>query len=451
MTTPAMTTPSMTALVSHPVRGLRGATPVPGDKSISHRALILGACAVGETRIEGLLDAEDVRATAAALKALHVTIDQEASTIWRVHGRGVGGLSEPDRVLDLGNSGTGARLLMGVVATHPFTTFFTGDRSLNSRPMQRIIAPLTEMGARFTARSGGRLPLAVIGATDPMPMDYAMTVPSAQVKTAVLLAALNTPGTTTIIEPEASRDHTEMMLADFGAAIDVEALAGGGRRISLTGEPELYGRSVTVPGDISSAAFAIVAALVTDGSSLTIKGVGVNPLRTGLLETLAEMGAAVSVRDAGLAGREPIADLVIRSCPLQGVRVPGSRVPSMIDEIPVLAVAAACANGETRMEGLGELRVKESDRLAAIARGLAQCGVAVEHGQDWIVIHGAGGSPPGDARISVALDHRIAMAFLVLGCASRKPVAIDDAAAIATSFPQFVALMNRLGADIRRG
>jgi 3-phosphoshikimate 1-carboxyvinyltransferase len=440
----------MTTLVSYPIRDLRGTTSVPGDKSISHRALILGACAVGETRIEGLLDAEDVRATAAALKALHVTIRQEESTIWRVHGRGVGGLSEPDQVLDLGNSGTGARLLMGAVASHPFTTFFTGDRSLNSRPMQRVIAPLTEMGARFTARSGGRLPVAVIGATEPMPMRYAMTVPSAQVKTAVLLAALNTPGTTTIIEPEASRDHTEMMLADFGAAIEIEALADGGRTISLIGEPELYGRTVMVPGDISSAAFVIVAALITKGSSLTIKGVGVNPLRTGILETLAEMGAAVSVRETGSAGREPMADLAVRSSPLQGVTVPKHRVPSMIDEIPILAVAAACADGETRLEGLGELRVKESDRLAAIVRGLTRCGVAVEHGQDWIVIHGAGGSPPGAATISVALDHRIAMAFLVLGCASGKPVAIDDAAAIGTSFPQFVALMNRLGADLRR-
>jgi 3-phosphoshikimate 1-carboxyvinyltransferase len=439
----------MTTLVSYPVRELHGTTSVPGDKSISHRALILGACAIGETRIEGLLDAEDVRATANALKALHVTIRQEESTIWRVHGRGVGGLSEPESVLDLGNSGTGVRLLMGAVASHPFTTFFTGDRSLCSRPMQRVIAPLTEMGGRFTARSGGRLPVAVIGAMEPMPMTYAMTVPSAQVKTAVLLAALNAPGTTTVVEPEASRDHTEMMLADFGAAIEVDALAGGGRKISLMGEPELYGRAVTVPGDISSAAFAIVAALITEGSSLTIEGVGVNPLRTGILETLAEMGADVNVADAGSAGREPIADLAVRSCPLQGVKVPRHRVPSMIDEIPVLAVAAACAHGETRMEGLGELRVKESDRLAAIARGLAQCGVEVEHGQDWIVIHGADGSPPGDACIPVALDHRIAMAFLVLGCASGKPVAIDDAEAIGTSFPQFVALMNRLGADIR--
>lgn len=448
MTTPD-SNPDSRPLVSHPVRALQGTTSVPGDKSISHRALILGACAIGETRIEGLLDAEDVRATADALKALHVTIRQEASAIWRVHGRGVGGLSEPDSVLDLGNSGTGVRLLMGAVASHPFTTFFTGDRSLCSRPMQRIIEPLTEMGARFTARSGGRLPLAVIGAAEPMPMRYTMTVPSAQVKTAVLLAALNAPGTTTIVEPEASRDHTERMLADFGAAIEVEAGAGGGRTISLVGEPELCGRSVTVPGDISSAAFVIVAALVTRGSSLMIEGVGINPLRTGLLETLAEMGAAISVHEAEPAGREPIADLAVRSCPLRGVTVPGHRVPSMIDEIPILAVAAACAHGETRMEGLGELRVKESDRLAAIARGLTQCGVAIEHGQDWIVIHGAGGSPPGDATISVALDHRIAMAFLVLGCASGKPVAIDDAAAIATSFPRFAWLMNRLGADIR--
>lgn len=441
----------MTGLVSHPVRGLRGTTAVPGDKSISHRALILGACAVGETRIEGLLEAEDVRATAAALTALHVTICQEDNAVWHVHGRGVGGLSEPDTVLDLGNSGTGVRLLMGAVASHPFTTFFTGDRSLNSRPMQRVIQPLTEMGARFTARSGGRLPLAVIGAGEPMPVTYTMTVPSAQVKSAILLAALNTPGMTTVIEPEASRDHTERMLADFGATIETEAGPGDGRTIRLTGEPELYGRTIVVPGDISSAAFAIVAALITEGSSIVIQGVGVNPLRTGLLETLAEMGAAVSMTETGSAGREPVADLTVRSGPLQGVVVPKQRVPSMIDEIPILAVAAACAHGETRLEGLGELRVKESDRLAAMARGLAQCGVAVEHGPDWLVIEGAGGPPPGNASITVALDHRIAMAFLVLGCASAEPVAIDDAAAIGTSFPGFVALMNRLGADIRRG
>ena len=441
----------MTALVSHPVRGLRGTTSVPGDKSISHRALILGACAVGETRIEGLLEAEDVRATAAALTALHVTIRQEDNTVWHVHGRGVGGLSEPDTVLDLGNSGTGVRLLMGAVASHPFTTFFTGDRSLNSRPMQRVIQPLTEMGARFTARSGGRLPLAVIGAGEPMPVTYTMTVPSAQVKSAILLAALNTPGMTTVIEPEASRDHTERMLADFGATIETEAGPGDGRTIRLTGEPELYGRTIVVPGDISSAAFAIVAALITEGSSIVIQGVGVNPLRTGLLETLAEMGAAVSMTETGSAGREPVADLTVRSGPLQGVVVPKQRVPSMIDEIPILAVAAACAHGETRLEGLGELRVKESDRLAAMARGLGQCGVAVEHGPDWLVIEGAGGPPQGKASITVALDHRIAMAFLVLGCASAEPVAIDDAAAIGTSFPGFVTLMNRLGADIRRG
>src|SRR5512134_188311 len=312
----------MTALVSHPVRGLSGRISVPGDKSISHRALILGACALGETRIEGLLNAEDVRATAAALQAMHVPIREEGNNVWRVQGRGVGGLSEPDSVLDLGNSGTGVRLLMGAAATHPFTTFFTGDRSLCSRPMQRVITPLTEMGARFTARSGGRLPVAVIGAREPMPMIHEMTVPSAQVKTAVLLAALNAPGITTIIEPEASRDHTERMLADFGAEIEVESLPAGGRKISLVGEPELYGRRVSVPGDLSSAAFAIVAALITTGSEITIQAVGVNPLRTGILETLAEMGADVSVSDAGTAGREPTADIVARSSPLKGVRVP---------------------------------------------------------------------------------------------------------------------------------
>lgn len=439
----------MTSLQSHPVTGLSGGCSVPGDKSVSHRALILGACAIGETRIEGLLDAEDVMATVAALESMGVEVGRDPSGCWRVFGRGVGGLVEPAAVLDLGNSGTGARLLMGVAASLPFATIFTGDRSLSSRPMRRVIEPLSRMGAVFHAREGDRLPVTVLGSSSPLPIAYEAPVASAQVKSAVLLAGLNAPGETTVVEPGPSRDHTERMLADFGAPIRVEALADGGRRVTVRGEAELEARTVVVPKDISSAAFPLVAALITGQSLVRLEGVGVNPLRVGLMETLEEMGACLESTNLRDAGGEPIADLVVASCALRGVVVPAARVPAMIDEVPVLAVAAACASGTTRFEGVGELRVKESDRLRAVARGLEACGVTAEEGPDWLVVHGTGGPPPGGAFIAAEMDHRIAMAFLVLGCAARAPVGVDDGSAIATSFPDFPALMNRLGADIR--
>jgi 3-phosphoshikimate 1-carboxyvinyltransferase len=437
----------MTPTIARPSPPLNGSVCVPGDKSISHRALLLGASAIGETVIRGLLEADDVMATAEALRALGADIERLDDT-WRVIGRGTGGLREANRVLDLGNSGTGARLLMGLVASQPLLTFFCGDSSLSSRPMRRVIDPLTKIGANVLARDGDRLPLVVRGADRPLPIEYAMPVASAQVKSAILLAGLNSPGRTTVIEPLPTRDHTERLLQHFGAVVEMEPVENDGRRISLIGEPELIGRPVTVPGDISSAAFPLVAALLVPDSHVTLRDVGVNCLRTGLLDTLDEMGARIVRRDSHNGGGEPMADLDVKASSLNGVEVPSNRVPSMIDEFPILAVAAACAAGTTRMRGLSELRVKESDRLAAIVSGLDECGIGVRSGSDWIEIDGTGGPPPGGGRVSVGYDHRIAMAFLVLGLAARKPVAIDDATAIATSFPSFMALMTRLGAII---
>jgi 3-phosphoshikimate 1-carboxyvinyltransferase len=408
---------------------------------------MLGLAAVGETRIEGLLEAEDVKATTAAIRALGAESERSDGT-WRVFGRGIGGLLEATGVLDMGNSGTGVRLLMGLVASQPLLTFFCGDASLSQRPMRRVIEPLSLIGANIWARGGDRLPLAVRGAEDALPIEYAMPVASAQVKSAILLAALNAPGRTTVIEPAPTRDHTERLLTHFGARVHVEPLSSGGRRITLEGQPELSGHPVAVPGDISSAAFPIVAALLVPGSRVTLRGVGVNPLRTGLVDTLLEMGARITTLRRAEGAGEPIADLLIEAGPLDGVDVPEARVPSMIDEFPILAVAAAAARGTTRMRGLSELRVKETDRLAAIARGLANCGVKVECGGDWLEVQGAGGPPPGGGDVAVDFDHRIAMAFLVLGLGARAPVRIDDGRAIATSFPGFIALMNCLGAEI---
>jgi len=438
-------------LRARPAGPLRGEVTAPGDKSISHRALILGASAVGETTVSGLLEAGDVMATAGALRALGASIERDGG-LWRVRGRGVGGLSEPDRVLDMGNSGTGARLLLGLVASHPFISFFSGDASLSARPMRRVIEPLTEMGATVWSRSGARLPLAIRGADDPLPIEHTMAVASAQVKSAILLAGLNTPGCTTVHEPQPTRDHTERMLAHFGAEIVCTERCGGGRTIALTGQPELTGQALAVPGDVSSAAFPLVAALIVPGSRVTITNVGVNPLRTGLLDTLAEMGGRVELANRRDACGEPVADLVAEAGPLRGVEVPAERVPRMIDEFPILAVAAAFAGGATRMTGLAELRVKESDRLAAIVDGLAACGVATESGEDWLVVHGTGGPAagpvPGGGSVRAHYDHRIAMAFLVLGTAAQEPVGVDDAAAISTSFPRFVPLMTAIGAAI---
>lgn len=444
----------MTAMISSRVKTLRGTAKVPGDKSISHRALILGALAVGETHIVGLLESEDVLGTQAAVNAFGAQAGPEAARqadgTWRVVGLGVGGLREPSDVLDMGNSGTAVRLLMGVAATHPFTTTFSGDASLSARPMERVMGPLRQMGAQFTARTGGCLPITVTGTADPVPIVYELPVASAQVKTAVLLAGLNTPGKTTVIEPEPTRDHTERMLVHFGAEVVVEEGPDTGKHITLSGQPELTAKEIFVPGDISSAAFPMVAGLLVPGSAVTLSGVGVNPLRTGLIDTLREMGAAIRLENERLQGGEPVADIAVQTSALQGITVPPSRAPSMIDEYPVLAVAAACATGVTRLQGLAELRVKESDRLAAMAKGLTDCGVTVEETQDTLTIHGLGGAGPvpGGATIHANLDHRIAMAFLVLGMVAENPVTIDDGATMDTSFPGFQDLMNGLGAAI---
>ena len=438
----------MSRLVARGGAALTGEVRVPGDKSISHRALLIASMAVGETSVRGLLEGADVIATANALRALGVELGRGDDGVWRVDGVGVGGLAEPGQILDMGNSGTGARLLAGLLASHPFTSFMTGDASLVSRPMDRITIPLESMGATFLTRSGGRLPMAVTGSREPIPITYRPQVASAQVKSAVLLAALEAPGATTVIERATTRDHTEIMLRHFGAGIAVEDAEGGARAVIVTGQAELSAREVEVPADISSAAFPLVAALICPGSQVTLPGVGVNPLRAGLLETLEEMGADVTLAGARTAAGEPVADLTARAGPLTGVEVPPERAPRMIDEYPVLAAAAACAEGETVLRGLAELRVKESDRVAAITDGLVACGVRVEGEGDELVIHGTGAPPEGGATIAARLDHRIAMAFLVLGLAARAPVRIDDARPIETSFPGFAALMTGLGADI---
>jgi 3-phosphoshikimate 1-carboxyvinyltransferase len=444
-------TSTATPLIGRALGPLTGRTRIPGDKSMSHRALILGGLAVGRTTISGLLEGDDVRCTGAAMAALGARLERHADGVWTVDGVGVGGLAEPDRVLDLGNSGTGVRLLMGLVATHPITTIFTGDGSLTRRPMARVTRPLEQMGAQFAGRAGTLLPLAVIGAETPMPIEYRLPVASAQVKSAILLAGLNTPGRTIVIEPAPTRDHSERMLRHFGADCAVEAIEGGGRRIVLQGQPELVPAVLDLPGDPSSAAFPMVAALLCDDSDLVLENIGLNPLRIGLIETLREMGASIEVLDPRLSGDEPVGDLRIRTSRLQGVTVPASRAPSMIDEYPILAIAAACATGRTVMHGLDELKVKESDRLTAIATGLAACGVSVEIDGSTLIVQGCGGKPPGGGRIEARLDHRIAMAFLVMGMVAEAPVGIDDGATIETSFPDFVGLMGRLGAAIGQG
>jgi 3-phosphoshikimate 1-carboxyvinyltransferase len=426
---------------------LSGQVRVPGDKSISHRALILGALAVGETRISGLLEGEDVLNTAKAMAALGAKVERTGLGAWAVHGVGVGGFAAPAAPLDFGNSGTGCRLAMGAVAGCPIAATFDGDASLRSRPMRRILDPLELMGARVTASAeGGRLPLTLQGARDPIPMVYRTPVASAQIKSAVLLAGLSAPGVTTVIEQEASRDHTELMLAHFGAEIVSEPEGAHGRRISLTGQPELHGANVVVPADPSSAAFPLVAALIVPGSDLVLTDVMTNPLRTGLFTTLREMGA--SIEESGQRGDtgEPMAQLRVRASKLRGVEVPPERAPSMIDEYLVLAVAAAFAEGTTIMRGLKELRVKESDRLEATAAMLRVNGVAVEISGDDLIVAGKG-HVPGGGLVATHMDHRIAMSALVMGLASDAPVKVDDTAFIATSFPDFVPMMRGLGAE----
>ncbi len=437
----------MTAQRSGP---LRGTVAVPGDKSISHRALILGALAVGETRIAGLLEGQDVLDTAAAMRAFGATVTRHGPGVWTVAGVGVGGFAEPDHVIDCGNSGTGVRLIMGAMATTPVAATFTGDASLNKRPMGRVTDPLTMFGTRAWGRQGGRLPMTVIGAAEPVPVRYTLPVASAQVKSAVLLAGLNAPGQTVVIEPEPTRDHTERMLRGFGAEITVIDTPEG-RVITLTGRPELRPQTVAVPRDPSSAAFPACAALMVPGSDIRIPGVSQNPTRNGLYLTLRDMGADIAFENLREEGGEPVADLHLRfTGTLRGIAVPPERAASMIDEYPVLAVLAATAQGATVMRGIKELRVKESDRIDAMARGLEACGVQVSESEDSLTVHGCGADGvPGGATVQSRLDHRIAMSFLCLGLVARAPVAVDDAGPIATSFPAFEGLMRDLGADLR--
>ncbi len=443
-----MDTAALRPMTSHrPAAPLSGRIAAPGDKSISHRALMFGALAIGETRVTGLLTGEDVLRTAAAMRALGAEVTHDAEGIWRVAGRGVGGLIEPSDVLDMGNSGTAARLLCGILASHSIFSVLTGDASLRRRPMRRVIDPLSVTGARFASRTGGLLPLAIEGAREALPLDYRVPVPSAQVKSAVLLAGLNARGVTRVEEPEATRDHSENMLRHFGAEVHVEVV-GNGRIITLHGQPELRAADVVVPGDPSSAAFPLVAALLVPRSAVTIAGVGLNPLRTGLFLTLEEMGAGVAVANRRVEGGEPVGDLIVTGRALRGVDVPPERAPTMIDEYPILAVAAACASGPTRMRGLKELRVKESDRLAGTAALLAENGVRVEIEGDDLIVHGTGAPPVGGGLVRTHMDHRIAMPALVLGLVAERPVRIDDGSFIDTSFPGFSDLMGQLGARI---
>ena len=437
----------MTARKSGP---LTGTAAVPGDKSISHRALILGALAVGETTITGLLEGQDVLDTAAAMRAFGAEVIQRGVGEWSVHGVGVGGFAEPSQVIDCGNSGTGVRLIMGAMATTGITATFTGDASLVKRPMGRVTEPLAHFGAQAYGRQGGRLPMTIVGAAEPVPVRYALPVASAQVKSAVLLAGLNAPGETVVIEHEPTRDHTERMLAGFGAALRIEDTPEG-RVITLTGQPELRPQSIAVPRDPSSAAFPVAAALIVEGSDILVPGVSQNPTRNGLYLTLTEMGADIAFQNPREEGGEPVADLRVRFSALKGVDVPPERAASMIDEFPILSVVAAVAKGKTVIRGVKELRVKESDRIDAMARGLEACGVTVEEEEDTLTVHGLGpGDVPGGATARTHLDHRIAMSFLVLGLASKKPVSIDDGAPIATSFPLFEGLMTALGGRIER-
>ncbi|SFK29869.1 3-phosphoshikimate 1-carboxyvinyltransferase [Methylocapsa palsarum] len=426
---------------------LRGRLKPPGDKSISHRALILGLLSVGETAIEGLLEGDDILHTAGACRALGATVARQGEGRWRVKGCGIGSLLEPRETLDFGNSGTGMRLMMGVVGGHALTARFDGDASLRKRPMRRILDPLILMGAEaLSEAAGGCCPVTLKGSGEPAPIHYSPPVASAQIKSAVLLAGLNSPGRTIVTETEASRDHTEKMLKHFGAAIEVEPQGAHGRKIMLEGRPDLRPAPVIVPADPSSAAFPLVAATIAPGSEIVIEAMMMNPLRTGLLTTLLEMGADVEVLDRRIEGGEEVGDLRVRAAALRGVDVPAARAPSMIDEYPILAVAAAFAFGETRMRGLGELRVKESDRLAAVVAGLRQAGVETDIIGDDLIVNGCGGQVEGGGLVTTHLDHRIAMSFLCLGLASRRPMSIDDASMIATSFPAFRTQMERLGA-----
>jgi 3-phosphoshikimate 1-carboxyvinyltransferase len=432
-------------LISRRASALKGRIRVPGDKSMSHRALMFGAVALGETVIRGLLEAEDVINTARAMTALGADAKRGTDGLWRVQGVGVAGLRSPAEPLDFGNSGTGVRLAMGLMATTPLTATCVGDASLSKRPMGRVTVPLAQFGARFETAEGGRLPITLHGAKTPVPVTYVLPVASAQVKSAVLLAGLNTPGRTTVIEPTPTRDHTERMLKGFGARIMVEQKPDG-RHITIEGQHELEAQRIDVPGDPSSAAFPMVAALITEGSDIVIENIMLNPTRTGLIDTLIEMGGDITIENRRLAGGEEVGDLHVRASRLKGVRVPAGRAPSMIDEYPILSVAAAFAQGTTRMEGLEELRVKESDRLAAVESGLQANKVTTRSGRDWLEVDGGGA--PGGGTVITHMDHRIAMSFLVMGLASAHETRVDDSRFIATSFPDFTGLLNGMGARL---
>ena len=436
-------------LSARPSGPLRGRITVPGDKSISHRSLMLGALAIGETRVSGLLESADVLATAGAMRGFGASVERGRDGVWRIHGLGTGGLLEPHGVLDFGNAGTGVRLAIGIAGAHPFASTFIGDASLSRRPMGRVLEPLRDMGAEVIARAGDLLPISIRGADPMSPINYRVPVPSAQVKSAVLLAGVNIEGVTTVVEPIATRDHTERMLRGFGADIVSMRDEAGVTTIRLVGRPELKPQEITVPGDPSSAAFLIVAGLLVEGSEVTVENVLLNPARTGLIATLRDMGADLEVENERLSGGEAIGDIRVRASRLRAVSVPAERAPSMIDEYPVLAVAAAFATGTTTMDGLEELRVKESDRLAAVARGLEANGVACREGAATLVVEG--GRVRGGGRVSTHLDHRIAMSFLVMGLAAERPVTVDDTGMIGTSFPSFVELLSGLGADLADG
>ncbi len=442
-----MTDSAPQPLTSLASAGLAGTVRVPGDKSISHRSLMFGALALGETVITGLLEGEDVLNTAKAMAAMGARIERwNDDDSWHVTGVGLGGFQPPAQTIDFGNSGTGARLVMGLIATTPISARMSGDASLRSRPMGRIVTPLKLFGTRFDTAEGDRMPLTVHGAKEPVPVEYRLPMASAQVKSAVLLAGLNAPGETTVIEPEATRDHTEKMLQGFGAELKFGEADDGARTITVQGHVELKGQPVEVPGDPSSAAFPLVAALIVPDSEVTVENVLLNETRTGLLTTLQEMGADITISNERVSGGEPIGDVTARTSKLKGVSVPASRAPSMIDEYPVLAVAAAFAEGTTRMEGLHELRVKESDRLTAVAAGLNANGVICKTGDDWLEVTGGAGKAAGGGTVTTHLDHRIAMSFLVMGLATDQPVSVDDGNVMATSFPGFRAFMERLGA-----
>ncbi len=441
--------PTAQPLTAYRSSPLRGQFALPGDKSISHRALMLCAMTMGESEISGLLESTDVLATAAAMRAFGANVERDGDGVWRVSGLGPGGFLEPDGPIDFGNAGTGVRLTMGIAAAHPFASTFLGDASLSRRPMGRVLEPLRQMGADVIARSGGRLPVSLRGADPMAPITYRAPVASAQVKSAVLLAGLNIEGVTTFIEPVATRDHTERMLSGFGADLQIETNADGETVIELTGMPDLTPQTIVVPGDPSSAAFLIVAGLIVEGSDLTIENMLLNPARTGLLTTLQDMGGDLTIGNERLSGGETIGDIRVRHSALTGIVVPPERAPSMIDEYPALAIAAAFAEGRTILHGLAELRVKESDRLDAVARGLKANGVDCEEGAESLAV--TGGLVRGGGTVATCLDHRIAMSFLVMGLAAQSPVAIDDGATIATSFPGFVDLMTGLGARIDGG